>query len=257
MDEYGRMDIAKEAAITIVDTLTVADRVAVISFSGKASQVGGYSKLIRATSENKDNLIKAIKGLKATGSTNFHAAFNTAFNALDTTIRSESTSGCNVAVMFLTDGQISEGPGANEVINLVNDRTKQLATNFDRNTMVFTFSLGHQADHTVTKSIACNTKGIWTAVDDLTGDLVTAMSSYYKLFALGLGEGGNENFAGSNHTSSPTRPEKWAPQSPLQPMIVPSSHLCSWELSQWISIWMPLSKLSVKVRPHQLCCRGS
>lgn len=195
MHDYGRMDIAKEAAITIVDTLTVADRVAVISFSDTAAQIGGYSKLIRATSENKYNLTKAINGLKADGPTNFYAAFNTTFNAIDTTIQSESTSGCNVAVLFLTDGQISVGPGANEVVDLVNDRTQQLATKFNRNTTVFTFSLGQQADHTVTKSIACNTKGIWTAVDDLTGDLVTAMSSYYKLFALGLGEGGNENFA--------------------------------------------------------------
>ena len=32
-------------------------------------------------------------------------------------------------------------------------------------------------------------------MDDSTGDLVSAMSAYYKLFALGLGEGGNEDFA--------------------------------------------------------------
>ena len=41
MDDYGRIDIAKEAAITVIQTLTVADKFAVISFSSDASQVGG------------------------------------------------------------------------------------------------------------------------------------------------------------------------------------------------------------------------
>ncbi|KAL7540189.1 hypothetical protein ACHAXR_009925 [Thalassiosira sp. AJA248-18] len=195
MTDYGRMGLAKEAATTVVSTLTVADRVAVVSFSNFGKMRGGATSLIRATKENKALLIKAINDLNASGATNFYDAFDVAFSAIDSTIRNESTSGCNVAVLFMTDGQISEGPGANEVINLVNERTAQLATNFNRKTTVFTFSLGVQADHDVTKSIACSTNGIWTPVDDLTGDLVSAMSSYYKLFALGLGEGGNEDFA--------------------------------------------------------------
>ena len=165
-----------------------------MAFSSRAAQIGGFSSLISATNENKERLVKAIKDLDANGGTNFYDAFNTAFNALDKTIRSESTSGCNITILFMTDGQISGGPGANEVIKLVNDRTEQLSATFNRNTTLFTFSLGQQADHSVTKSIACSTNGIWTHVDDSTGDLVTAMSSYYKLFALGLGEEGNEDF---------------------------------------------------------------
>jgi len=195
MNDYGRMYLAKEAAITIVDTLTVADRVAIVTFSDEATQIGGFSSLVRATIRNKERLIEAINELEANGATNFYDAFDTAFNSLEKTIRSESTSGCNIAVLFMTDGQSTVGPGKDEVISLVNDRTEQLATNFNRNTTVFTYSLGYQADHDVTKSIACSTGGIWTPVDELTGDLVTAMSSYYKLFALGLGDGGNEDFA--------------------------------------------------------------
>ena len=216
MIDYGRMAIAKDAAVTIVETLTVADRISVVSFSTSATQIGGYKNLIRATNENKKRLIKAIKDLDANGATNFYDAFETAFDALENTIKREITSGCNVAgescmlmnrqtenmqihshlflVLFMTDGQISQGPGANEVINLVNDRTERLATDFSRKTTLFMFSLGYAADHTVTKTIACSTNGIWTPVDDLTGDLVTTMSSYYKLFAVGLGEGGNDDF---------------------------------------------------------------
>ncbi|KAL7530888.1 LOW QUALITY PROTEIN: hypothetical protein ACHAXR_003728 [Thalassiosira sp. AJA248-18] len=181
MDKFCRTFTAKQAAITVINTLTVADRVAVVSFASGASLVGGYSNLIRATSENKKEL--AIESLKAVGGTNFYARFNAAFNALDKTIRNESTSGCNIAVLFMTDGGITEGSGADSVINLVNQRTQQLATNFNRKTTVFTSSLGSKADHDVMKSIACNTNGIWTPVDN-TKDLVSTMSSYYKLYML-------------------------------------------------------------------------
>jgi Mg-chelatase subunit ChlD len=197
MEDNGRMDTAKAAAITIVETLTVADRFAVISFSSEASLVGGYSGLIRATNENKNQLVEAIKGLKPQGATNFYIGLETAFDALDGTIRNEATSGCNIAVLFMTDGQISVGPeipGADEVISLVKERTEQLEADFGRKTTILTFSLGSDADDTVTKSIACSTNGIWTRVNDSYGDLISAMSSYYKLFALSLGEGDNEDF---------------------------------------------------------------
>lgn len=194
MADYGRMHMAKEAAITIINTLTVADRVAVVGFSTKATKLGVGNNLIRATNRNKSELIRAIEGMKPNGATNFYDAFQTSFDAIEKTIQNESTSGCNIAILFMTDGQITQGPGESEVINLVNDRTEQLAEKFSRTTRVFTFSLGYQADHSVTKSIACNTSGIWTPVRDSREDLVTAMSAYYKLFALGLGEGGNEDF---------------------------------------------------------------
>jgi len=194
MDDYRRIDLAKEAAITIIETLTVADRVAVVKFSSYAHLIGGVSRLIRATSENKSKLIDAIKDLKTDGATNFGDAFNTTFNALDNTIRNEATSGCNIAVLFLTDGQITQGLQEDEVVSLVNNRTAQLAEEFSRKTTIFTFSLGYHADHTATKRIACSTGGIWSKVDDFSGDLVKEMSSYYKLYALGLGEGGNEDF---------------------------------------------------------------
>ena len=195
VDDYASMDLAKEAAMTIVDTLAVADRIAIVAFSDKATRIGGFDSLVRATSDNKRTLTVAINRLKTNGATNFHDAFDTASNALDKTIRKKATSGCNIAIIFLTDGQFTIGPKEEEVIDLVNARTEQLATNFNRKATVLAFSLGAQADHSVTKSIACSTNGIWTPVADFDNNLVSAMSSYYKLFALGLAEGGNEDFA--------------------------------------------------------------
>ena len=197
MDEYGRMTLAIEAAITVVEMLTVADRVAIVPFSDSARIIGGDgATLIRATNENKQKIVSAIKGLRANGATNFYDAFTKAFDALDTTIRQESTTGCNIAVLFLTDGQITEGPGSSEVVSLVNGRIENLSSRYGRKAVVFSYSLGINEDHTTTKTIACETGGIFQRVDDYAfgGDLVTAMSSYFLLFALGLGEGGNEDF---------------------------------------------------------------
>ena len=193
MSDYGRMDLAKEAAITVVDTLTISDRVTVIVFSDDAYQVpagvgGNTDSLIRATNENKKLLIESIRQLSEGGATNFYAGFQKAFDALERTIEQEYTSGCNVAILFMTDGERTTGPETDEVLGLINDSTQRLATLYGRDTKIFTFSLGAQADHLVTKEIACSTNGIWTPVDDSDGDLVGAMASYYKLYALGLGD---------------------------------------------------------------------
>ncbi|KAK1735823.1 voltage-dependent calcium channel-like protein [Skeletonema marinoi] len=188
MSDYGRMDLAKEAAITVIKTLTISDRVAVIAFSDYAYQVLPEDLLVRATNENKNRLIDSIQQLTDGGATNFHAGFQQAFDALERTIEQEYTSGCNVAILFMTDGVRTAGPETDEVLSLINDSTQRLATLYNRDTKIFTFSLGAQADRLATKEIACSTNGIWTPVGDFDGDLVGAMASYYKLFALGLGD---------------------------------------------------------------------
>jgi len=128
--------------------------------------------------------------------TNFYDAFDTTFELIERTIQQESTSGCNVAVLFLTDGVISKGPGAQEVIDLVSSKATEIKSKYDRDLYLFTYSLGLAADTDVPKRIACETGGMWTQVEDAVfgGNIVSAMASYYKLFALGLGEGDNTDF---------------------------------------------------------------
>jgi uncharacterized protein YegL len=190
---YGRMSMAKEAADTIVDTLTAADKFAVIAFNTSAYQLGGTDLLIVANSANKDHLKAEIYKLEADGSTNFRAAFTTAFDAIDKSLAYENEGTLvngPIAILFMTDGKIEENPHnttkeeeTTKVVNLVNERTRMLSER-SRNVTIFTYSLGGEADRTVTKTIACDTGGIWTPVEDC-GNLVGKMSSYYKLFALG------------------------------------------------------------------------
>jgi hypothetical protein len=158
-------------------------------------QTLGEGGLIEATIENKNHAIELIGNLTAGGGqTNFYDAFAKAFDAIEQTIQDEFTTECNVAILFMTDGKISTGGDADEVIALVNQRIGNLSMTFNRTTTIFTYSLGQGADNQVTRRLACETNGIWTPVDDFADDLVTDMSSYYKLYASGLGQGGNEDW---------------------------------------------------------------
>jgi Mg-chelatase subunit ChlD len=187
-----RMRMTMEAAVTIIDTLTVADSFTVIAFNTSAYQLGGTNYLLEANSANKERLKAEINKLKPDGATNFLAAFTTAFDVIDNTVENEETNKQRIAILFMTDGKIGENmtdtqreEETNTVNGLVEERRKQLSER-SRNVTIFTYSLGDDADRTVTKTIACNTGGIWTPVDWTDcGNLVGTMSSYYKLFALG------------------------------------------------------------------------
>ena len=62
------------------------------------------------------------------------------------------------------------------------------------NPSIFTYSLGPTADSDLVQDIACKTGGVWSAILD-AADLAASMSGYYKLFATGLGDNSNEDFA--------------------------------------------------------------
>jgi len=215
MENNGRLSLAKEAATTVIETLTVADRVAIVPFSHEANFLGGPGEtLLRATKDNKDRLVSEIENLYAEGSTNFGDGLFRAFLALENTIQQEVTSGCNAAILFLTgkqgwghpccqlplnhdflsqDGESTAGMAHDEIVDMVKKYRTRLKDNHGKKTTVFTYSLGFEADHTTTKAIACNTGGLWTSIDD-GGDLLTAMTGYYKLFSLGLGDDSNMDF---------------------------------------------------------------
>ncbi len=208
----GRINITRDAAETVVDTLTVHDRFTVIAFSNEtmifdegwktmnvANQNGLSPGLIHATIDNKKKMKDAIKTLEPDDATNFYDAFDTAFDAINNAVRIEGdSSGGQIALLFMTDGKIKEmgtpeekAEETNRVIGRVNERTQELDA-LGRKVIIFTYSLGSDSDQEVVKNIACSSGGIWTPIVD-GGDLVSKMSSYYKLFAMGLGEGSNKD----------------------------------------------------------------
>jgi len=203
----GALKVTREAAIAVVGTLNVGDRFTVMALTNGVDVLLEGSRtfipatsvnindliLLRATSVNQNNAIEAINNLMPDGQTDIYTAFETAFDAIYNTLEQGETSGGPIAILFMSDDQISETADtledaeseAEQILGLIDDRTLEFASRpVSRNVTIFTYSLGEDLDHDLLKRIACNTGGIWTSVKN--EDLVAQMSSYYKLFALGL-----------------------------------------------------------------------
>ena len=73
-----RMNIAKDAATSVINTLSNNDFVAVVSFNGDASTVFS-SRIIRATYNDKESFTTSIDALEAQGQTNYESAFKKGF----------------------------------------------------------------------------------------------------------------------------------------------------------------------------------
>ena len=177
MSNANRMALAREAAASVVDTLTILDRFNVIEFNSASRTLAGRSGLARATDENKQAAIKEIQNLEASGGTYMEEAFTHAFQLLEQSITSEATTGCHKVILFLTDGVPSDGKDGNELV----EHVKTLNENFEA--VVFTYSLGSGAAQSLPKNIACATGGIWTSVEDGETSLRTQMSYYYDYIA--------------------------------------------------------------------------
>ena len=107
----GRLDSAKEAAISVLNTLSNSDFVGVVSFGNSAKTL--YSnKVLRATHETKEKIIEEIEDLEAGGSTNYEAAFNKGLTMLEAAEKDEYGAPCSNGeniVLFLTDGEPTVG----------------------------------------------------------------------------------------------------------------------------------------------------
>lgn len=72
------------------------------------------SLLLSTTDANKDLLLSELDEIQATGSTNFEAALTIGFDILETSrdLWEVASSGCTIAILLLTDSEITEGKGA-------------------------------------------------------------------------------------------------------------------------------------------------
>ena len=183
MNNNGRLELALDAAITVIKTLTNSDFVTVIVFSDSAQQLLVFNQLpntlIPATNKNIYQLCNLLYDLSAYGGTNFQAAMELAFQVLDET--GENSANCHSAILFLTDGHPTQGSIQSEsgLTNLV----QQLNSNGDTfKATVFTYTLGSGASTSIPLAIACGNRGIYAHVDD-GGNLRGQMSQYYDYYA--------------------------------------------------------------------------
>ena len=177
MENADRMRLAREAAASVVSTLTILDRFNVVEFNTNSRALASTRGLVRGTDENKQKAITAISELQPSGRTFMENAFDHAFQLIEQSITNEATTGCHKVILFLTDGEPSAGKVGSALENHVRDLNK------DFQAAIFTYSLGSGAAQDLPKNIACQNDGIWTPVEDGATSLRTQMSYYYDYIA--------------------------------------------------------------------------
>ena len=109
MSSSSRISLAKTAANDVIDALTIGDHFGVVEFNSDASTLNPGGRLLQATDENKASMKAYVTGLYADGMTNFYDAFEEAFDLIDASTAAGATSNCHTAILFLTDGVMSDG----------------------------------------------------------------------------------------------------------------------------------------------------
>lgn len=160
----------------------------VVTFATVASSQS--SRLLQMTPTNRALLKKFINDAEAWGGTNMGDAFTKAFDVLDSSSVPSSSSGCNKAIVFLTDGVNS---GAADPLSVINTRNGGPYDGVDMDTeqsytRIFTFTFGSGVtDITDMTKIACQNGGIYHDIKDSEASkLKEVMANYFVYLAAGL-----------------------------------------------------------------------
>lgn len=177
----------QKAAKRVVNSLGVTDYFAIIEFNNNATVVGDDNLMVRATDENKEKMLNYIDSFEVNGGTNYYNAFNLTFQTLKSSALQDRSSHCQKALLFLSDGKMSESDESENALFELIRAEKQ------SNLILFTYSFGGSKIGSVPGRIACEFDGIWAQINDY-GDLAKSMGAYYKFFAYGLSDSVNDEF---------------------------------------------------------------
>ncbi|KAK3087851.1 hypothetical protein FSP39_011482 [Pinctada imbricata] len=184
------LKIAKEAAITVIKTLNPIDRVGFVAFNDEAETPSSVDScfsntLALVTSENVEKLKNFINNRPASGNTNYEKALRAAFtffNQSTPSLRGESR---DKVILFLTDGNPTEGKDPMEVI-------KELNEPLNNNVVIHTFGLSTSVREDLLTNMSRQTLndraygeikvGRFERITD-ADRLRTAMATYYQYFA--------------------------------------------------------------------------
>lgn len=178
----SRIGLAKDAAWSVVNTLSNSDFVGAVAFHSQAWIISS-DKIQRATEDVKGWVSSAINGLSAGGGTNYEDGLRKAFDLLNAAEQDEYGSPCTNGeniFLFLTDGEPNEGASTSQqLINIINSYNKQIR--------LFTYALGSGASTSILQPLACTFSGIMFKIDESSStSLATVMKSYYTFIAEGV-----------------------------------------------------------------------
>ena len=170
-------NMAKQAAKMVIDTLTAVDYVTIVKYSSAAQAYS--STLVEATDANRD-LLKAWidDNIDASGTTNFRAAFEKAWQVVDATTAS---SNCNRIMLFLSDGSHTVG---SDWAPYDSQDVGATAKSYSPPMYLLTYGLGEGAKADDLKAIACAGNGIYYSVTKDT--IANTMASYFQVWVARL-----------------------------------------------------------------------
>jgi len=193
----------------LLDLMSQMDFVSIVAFSSDAEVVGGDNlDLQRGTSANIARLKGALEGVDVSGSTNFLAGFQKAFDILRKSAEKELSSNCKRVIVFLTDGADSDcdprctkstpdkynldsncrcQAGYLEKIEELQRELEGTGNNAER-ASIFTYSMGNDADDSILRQVACKHSGAWNSISDYDDPLVQ-MSGFFTFLAKSVKEG--------------------------------------------------------------------
>ncbi|KAL7573774.1 hypothetical protein ACA910_007803 [Epithemia clementina (nom. ined.)] len=197
MDSNNKIRKLKNAASRIVSTLTASDRITIVPFSDEAYPItDDEGFMLKATPDNKDKLLLAIDGLNAKGGTNVLDAFEKALYIFDQSKSKDRAIECKTAVIFFTDGTMTlpNQTTKEDVVERIRKSLEQAQIDWQP-IYLFTYSVpGVDSDTEFLSRLACAVpNGVWTEIAN-EDQIVESLSSYYKLFSLGLGANENSDF---------------------------------------------------------------
>eukprot|EP01084_Bolivina_argentea_P291595 501157_1 len=172
MAEGSRLGLAKKAVKSVLRTLGQSSFVNVVQFHDGIRLSCFKEKLVPATARNIEALISFVDSFKADGGTDFNKAFNKAFDILE---KKENIINCHTSILFLTDGQ------ADDPTSIISKRNSA-----DINAVIFSYTLGEDADGSIPRKVARKTDGVYTHIKDGDSNLITKMSSYYLYYTYGI-----------------------------------------------------------------------
>ena len=194
--EGKSLKLLKGALNRTIESLAYGDRLAIVAFNDTAHIIADLSSdksyfMFKANATNKNMALDEVTRLSAGGANKLIDAFNTTFQIVQNTNEGESigTPACNTAILFFTDGDFDDEVNETYVKQFVSSGLADLAKNGTNRIFFFTYSLNSASRaQKLPKELACTSEyGIWSKIDN-DDDIVKSMSSYYQLFAQGLGK---------------------------------------------------------------------
>ncbi|GMH39187.1 hypothetical protein BSKO_07085 [Bryopsis sp. KO-2023] len=193
-----RWSLTKKALLSLLDTFTFVDYVNIVTFSDDAEALTTGTPLLAATPENLKTMKDGLQRVKLLGGTDFNQGFRKAFDLLKDASKEtaeRTSSGCTKVIIFLTDGEdcslptypgsscsVSNKDGPEKVLSNIEDRQVDLEAKSGSRALIFTFSMGRDADDSVPKQIACANDGAWSFFED-DEDPLLKLNSYYTFLA--------------------------------------------------------------------------